>query len=125
MMDRPVQASLVLVLLEADFKLVSCGLRPRRWAWDAIAGIQNRGSGLYIGRSLPESTPESATKSAPESATHRSRTSMAKHYGLSKSTVGRICTGFRLKSHWSKTFKLSMDRCSSRRSATASYLDGW
>ena len=45
----------------------------------------------------------------PKDATHWSRTSMAKHSGLSKSTVGRIWKAFRLKPHLSETFKLSTD----------------
>ena len=49
---------------------------------------------------------------------------MAKRCGRSKSTVGRIWTAFRLKPHrWSETLKLSMNRCSSERSATKSYVD--
>ena len=64
-------------------------------------------------------------ESTPKDATHWSRTSMAKRSGRSKSTVGRIWTAFWLKPHRSSTFKLSKDRCSSRRSATESYLDSW
>jgi transposase-like protein len=48
-------------------------------------------------------------ESKPKDATHWSRTSMAKHSGLSKSTVGRIWKAFRLKPHRSETFKLSKD----------------
>jgi RNA-directed DNA polymerase len=49
-MDRVVQASLVLVLepiFEADFKPVSYGFRPRRRAQDAIAEIHTFGSRNY------------------------------------------------------------------------------
>ncbi len=45
----------------------------------------------------------------PREATHWSRTSMAAHSGLSKSTVGRIWKAFRLKPHRTETFKLSTD----------------
>ena len=45
----------------------------------------------------------------PKNATHWSRTSMAEHSGLSKSTVGRIWRKFQLKPHLADTFKLSTD----------------
>jgi transposase-like protein len=45
----------------------------------------------------------------PKNATHWSRTSMAQHSGLSKSTVGRIWRQFQLKPHLADTFKLSTD----------------
>jgi transposase len=45
----------------------------------------------------------------PKDATHWSRASMARHAGLSPSTVGRIWKAFRLKPHLSETFKLSTD----------------
>ena len=45
----------------------------------------------------------------PKNATHWSRTSMAQHSGLSKSTVGRIWRQFQLRPHLADTFKLSTD----------------
>lgn len=45
----------------------------------------------------------------PANATHWSRSSMAKHSGLSPSTVGRIWRRFELKPHLSDGFKLSAD----------------
>ena len=48
-------------------------------------------------------------ESTPRDATHWSRTSMAGHSGLSKSTVGRIWKAFRLKPHRTETFTLSKD----------------
>ena len=48
-------------------------------------------------------------ESTPRDATHWSRTSMAAHSGLSKSTVGRIWRAFRLQPHRAETFKLSTD----------------
>jgi hypothetical protein len=48
-------------------------------------------------------------ESTPRDATHWSRTSMAAHAGLSKSTVGRIWKAFRIQPHRAETFKLSKD----------------
>src|SRR4029450_9205011 len=45
----------------------------------------------------------------PKDATHWSRASMAKHSGLSESTVGRIWKAFRLKPDRAETFKRSTD----------------
>ncbi|MFF0140767.1 IS630 family transposase [Streptomyces sp. NPDC005227] len=48
-------------------------------------------------------------ESTPGEDTHWSRASMAKHSGLSKSTVGRIWKKFDLKPHLQDAFKLSTD----------------
>ncbi len=48
-------------------------------------------------------------ESAPGKDTHWSRASMARHTGLSKSTIGRIWRKFDLKPHLQDTFKLSTD----------------
>ncbi|MFE2727298.1 IS630 family transposase [Kitasatospora sp. NPDC059327] len=48
-------------------------------------------------------------ESAPGKDTHWSRASMAKHSGLSKSTIGRIWKKFDLKPHLQDAFKLSTD----------------
>ena len=48
-------------------------------------------------------------ESAPGKDTHWSRASMAKHSGLSKSTIGRIWKKFDLKPHLQDSFKLSAD----------------
>ncbi|WP_329375491.1 IS630 family transposase [Streptomyces sp. NBC_01483] len=48
-------------------------------------------------------------ESTPGKDTHWSRASMAKHSGLSKSTIGRIWKKFDLKPHLQDAFKLSTD----------------
>jgi transposase len=48
-------------------------------------------------------------ESTPANATHWSRSSMAKHSGLSESTIGRIWRRFDLKPHLVDGFKLSTD----------------
>ncbi|WP_187645521.1 IS630 family transposase [Streptomyces sp. TRM49041] len=48
-------------------------------------------------------------ESSPGKDTHWSRASMAKHSGLSKSTIGRIWKKFDLKPHLQDAFKLSTD----------------
>ncbi|MFD7447349.1 IS630 family transposase [Streptomyces sp. NPDC059909] len=48
-------------------------------------------------------------ESTPGKDTHWSRASMAKHSGLSKSTIGRIWKRFDLKPHLQDAFKLSTD----------------
>ena len=48
-------------------------------------------------------------ESSPGRDTHWSRASMAKHTGLSKSTIGRIWKRFDLKPHLTDSFKLSTD----------------
>jgi transposase len=48
-------------------------------------------------------------ESTPGKDTHWSRASMAKHSGLSKSTIGRIWRKFDLKPHLQDSFKLSAD----------------
>jgi transposase len=45
-------------------------------------------------------------ESKPANATHWSRASMAKHSGLSRSTIGRIWKDFELKPHLADGFKL-------------------
>ncbi|HEX3923078.1 MAG TPA: IS630 family transposase [Streptosporangiaceae bacterium] len=45
----------------------------------------------------------------PKNATHWSRASMARHSGLSESTIGRIWRKFELKPHLTDGFKLSTD----------------
>lgn len=48
-------------------------------------------------------------ESTPKGATHWSKRSMAKHSGLSQSTIGRIWKAFGLAPHRTETFSLSTD----------------
>jgi transposase len=48
-------------------------------------------------------------ETTPANATHWSRSSMAKHSGLSSSTIGRIWWKFEIKPHLTDGFKLSTD----------------
>jgi hypothetical protein len=48
-------------------------------------------------------------ETTPGKDTHWSRASMARHSGLSKSTIGRIWRKFDLKPHLQDSFKLSTD----------------
>jgi transposase len=48
-------------------------------------------------------------ESTPRDATHWSRASMARHSGLSRSTIGRIWQKFELKPHLADSFTLSTD----------------
>jgi transposase len=48
-------------------------------------------------------------ESKPANATHWSRASMAKHSGLSRSTIGRIWKDFEIKPHLTDGFKISSD----------------
>ena len=48
-------------------------------------------------------------ETTPKNATHWSRSEMARHVGLSESTIGRIWRAFGLKPHRSETFTLSKD----------------
>jgi transposase len=50
------------------------------------------------------------TEEKPEGHTHWSRTTMAKHVGVSPSTVGRVWAAAGLKPHRIKSFKLSNDK---------------
>src|SRR5579883_2541442 len=48
-------------------------------------------------------------ETTPANATHWSRSSMARHSGLSSSTIGRIWRKFEIKPHLTDGFKLSTD----------------
>ena len=56
-----------------------------------------------------ESVLVQTLESQPPAATHWSTRSMARHSGISTSSVGRIWRAFGLQPHRSETFKLSQD----------------
>jgi transposase len=62
-----------------------------------------------IGLDQVEGVLAATLESTPGKDTHWSRASMARHSGLSKSTIGRIWKKFDLKPHLQDAFKLSAD----------------
>src|SRR5574342_404576 len=76
---------------------------------DALVDEDRPGAPRKITDEQVEQVVVATLESTPKDATHWSRASMAKHSGLSESTVGRIWKAFRLKPHQSETFKLSSD----------------
>ncbi|MFB7498695.1 helix-turn-helix domain-containing protein [Streptomyces sp. NPDC056161] len=74
---------------------------------DQLADEPRPGRPPTISVDQVEAVVAATLEQLPKNATHWSRTSMAKHSGLSKSTVGRIWRRFQLKPHLADTFKLS------------------
>jgi hypothetical protein len=94
----------------------ACG--RKRWVSGAAGscGIAWAGSTTVpavVGRTITdeqfEAVPVATLERTPADAPHRSRASMAKESGLSKSTVGRVWMAFGLKPHLVDTFKISND----------------
>jgi hypothetical protein len=94
----------------------ACG--RKRWVSGAAGscGIAWAGSTTVpavVGRTITdeqfEAVPVATLERTPADAPHRSRASMAKESGLSKSTVGRVWKAFGLKPHLVDTFKISND----------------
>jgi transposase len=87
-----------------------------RWR---VRFIADRLDGLYdeprpgVPRSIDDAKVEEVVvatlEQTPRGETHWSTRSMAKHLGLSRSSVSRIWRAFGLKPHRSETFKLSKD----------------
>ncbi len=85
----------------------------RQFATDGVAGVgkvrKGRGPKPSIPQEKIEQIVHDTQHSAPPGATHWSVRSMAKHAGVSKTTVNDIWRARGLKPHLVETFKLSND----------------
>ncbi|MDC3379365.1 IS630 family transposase [Planctomycetota bacterium] len=84
----------------------------RRFLKDRLDGLYDEprpGAPRKIQDNKIEEVVVQTLESTPKGATHWSRSLMAKHAGLSESTVGRVWRAFGLQPHRSSTFKLSND----------------
>ena len=84
----------------------------RRFAKLRLQGLHDEprpGAPRKISDSRVERVITDTLESTPKGATHWSTRDMAKHAGLSHSTIGRIWRAFGLKPHRSETFQLSND----------------
>ena len=85
----------------------------RRFAEKRMTGLVDRpgrGRKPHYGRELIERIVDDTVHRAPEQATHWSTRTMAKHAGVSHTTVQRIWHAHELKPHLVRTFKLSNDK---------------
>ena len=85
----------------------------RRFAEKRLAGLTDqpgRGRKRQYTDQTVERIVEDTLHSTPEQATHWSTRTMAKHAGLSHTTVQRIWRAHELKPHLLRTFKLSNDK---------------
>ena len=85
----------------------------RHFAQQRLAGLidrPGRGRKPHYGRELIERVVDDTVHRTPERATHWSTRSMAKHAGVSHTTVQRIWHAHELKPHLVRTFKLSNDK---------------
>jgi transposase len=76
---------------------------------DALTDEPRSGAPRTISDKKVEEIVVATLESTPVGATHWSRTSMAKHAGVSESTVGRIWQTFGLQPHRAEVFRLSND----------------
>jgi len=84
----------------------------RRFAEERLDGLQDEprpGAPRKITDSDVERVVIATLESTPKGATHWSTRDMARHVGLSHSTIGRIWRAFGLAPHKSETFTLSND----------------
>jgi len=84
----------------------------RRFAKYRLQGLHDEprpGAPRRISDTQVERVVVTTLESTPKGATHWSTRDMAKHSGLSHSTIGRIWRAFGLKPHRSETFQLSND----------------
>jgi transposase len=83
-----------------------------RFARERLDGIYDEprpGAPRTITDAKIEKAVVDTLEETPKGATHWSTRSMAKHMGLSQSTISRIWRAFELQPHRSETFKLSKD----------------
>ena len=85
----------------------------RRFAERRMAGLidrPGRGRKPHFGREVIERIVDDTVHHRPEQATHWSTRTMARHAGVSHTTVQRIWHAHELKPHLVRTFKLSNDK---------------
>ena len=85
----------------------------RRFVQQRLAGLidrPGRGRKPHYARELIERIVDDTVHRTPEQATHWSTRTMAKHAGVSHTTVQRIWHAHELKPHLIRTFKLSNDK---------------
>jgi transposase len=83
-----------------------------RFVVDRLEGLYDEprpGAPRKIGDDRVEEIVVKTLETTPKNATHWSRKEMARHVGLSPSSIGRIWRAFGLKPHRSDTFTLSKD----------------
>jgi transposase len=100
------------VAAELGVSLPTVGKWRSRFVTRRLEGLVDEprpGAPRRISDEQVEAVIVATLEETPPDATHWSRASMAKHSGLSKSTVGRIWKAFRLKPHLTEGFKLSGD----------------
>jgi transposase len=103
-----------IVAVARDLRVTADTVREwrRRFLAERLDGLADEprpGRPPIISVDQVEAVVVTTLEQLPKNATHWSRTSMAEHSGLSKSTVGRIWRQFQLKPHLADTFKLSAD----------------
>jgi transposase len=95
-----------------DVSAVTVGKWRRRFSEEGVDGLLDLPR-PGIARKITDENIEkllvSTLESKPVDATHWSTRDMAKHAGISHSSVGRIWRAFGLQPHRSETFKLSTD----------------